>query len=358
MTDCCYSRVSWLIGVMLCLGSLTAQVDQPRSVRQLYAFFDQQLADSLSPNVHPQYPKVSAAASYGLNFLNGRFGNLFEIPRYWSTDFRAGAQTTGRRLYEQLYHYPEWGGGISLTNFVNDTLFGSPLAAYGYVDLPLVDYAPDRRWNIGFRMATGLSTKFRTYDPADNPDNLFISAPLNVYIDVGGWLGLRISPRLDLRGSASLVHFSNGALREPNRGINVFGARLQLQYHLLERPRVYRRTDIPEWTSRHGWFVYQAIGSKQLSIDGPRYLNTTTGLGYQYWSGYRNRWHVQLDYFYDRSNNSGEGTRVIVPEEDRDNPANFRRLGLFFGHEAIYNRWSLVIGGGVYVARRYDFDSV
>ena len=27
------------------------------------------------------------------------------------------------------------------------------------------------------------------------------------------------------------------------------------------------------------------------------------------------------------------------------------------GHEAVYNRWSFVLGCGMYVARRYQFDS-
>jgi hypothetical protein len=79
----------------------------------------------------------------------------------------------------------------------------------------------------------------------------------------------------------------------------------------------------------------------------------TTGLAYKWWSGYRNQWLLQLDLFYDSSNNS----RGIVPEDDRDNPDNLYSLGLFAGHEAIYNRWSFVVGWGIHVARRYEYTS-
>ncbi|MEL7162908.1 MAG: acyloxyacyl hydrolase, partial [Bacteroidota bacterium] len=337
---------------------LTAQSSGPLSVRELYDLFDRQLPDTLSGNAHRYHPKFGASVSYGFNFLNGRFGSLADLPRYWSADLRGSVQATGRRLYQELWRYPEWGVGVARTSFVNDTLFGAPLAGYGYIDVPLLRYGPDQKWNLGFHFSTGLSTNFRRYDPVSNRLNTFISSRLNVYIDVGGWLGVRLSPHLDLQGGVSLIHFSNGAIKQPNSGINAFGPRLQLQYHLYERPQVYRRDEIPEWKARHGPFVYQAIGTKQLTIGGSRYLNTTTALGYQWWSGYRHRWLAQLDYFYDRSNNSGEASRIIVPDEDRDNPANYRSLGLFVGHEAIHNRWSLVVGAGVYVWRRYEYNRV
>jgi hypothetical protein len=65
----------------------------------------------------------------------------------------------------------------------------------------------------------------------------------------------------------------------------------------------------------------------------------------------------QVDFFYDSSNNSGEAKRSIVPEADRQNAANYYSLSLFLGHEVVYNRWSFLLGGGVFIYKRYQFDS-
>ncbi|MEM1357433.1 MAG: acyloxyacyl hydrolase [Bacteroidota bacterium] len=314
------------------------------------------MSTSSSTNTTRNFPKLSVSPSFGYNILNGTIPDGFIAPPYQSLDVRVGAQTTGKRLYQELWNYPEWGGGIYAVNFSQDTLFGTPLAAFAYVDIPVRPYGAERKWNYGVHLSCGLSGHFRTYDPFTNPRNLYLSTLLNTYLDAAVWVSRRLTPRLDARAGISLVHFSNGSWRQPNLGLNLIGPKVQLQYFPQGRPAVASRREIPTWRGRHGLFIAQAIGTKQLAIDGGRYFSTTTSLAYRWWSGYRTRWLAQLDLFYDGSNNSGEDRRDIVPVEDRNNPANYWSAGLFAGYEAVYNRWSLLLGAGVYVWRRYPYE--
>ncbi|MEM9260895.1 MAG: hypothetical protein AAGA62_14705, partial [Bacteroidota bacterium] len=111
----------------------------------------------------------------GYNILNGTIPDGFVAPPYQSLDIRIGAQTPGKRLYQELWNYPEWGGGIYVVNFSQDTLFGTPLAAFAYVDIPARPYRPERKWNYGVHLSCGLSGHFRTYDPLTNPRNRYLS---------------------------------------------------------------------------------------------------------------------------------------------------------------------------------------
>lgn len=327
-------------------------------IGELYAFFSEPLPDSLFTDANRYYPKLSASPSFGYNILNGTIPDGFVAPPYQSLDLRVGGQTTGQYLYQELWNYPEWGAGVFGVHFSNDTLFGTPLAGFAYVDIPSRPYSPERKWNYGIHLSCGLSSNFRTYDSGNSPRNRYISTNLNTHIDAAVWVSRQLTRSLDARAGISLIHFSNGSWQQPNLGLNLIGPKFQLQYYPRGRPPVSQHPDIPTWRSRHGLFIAQAIGTKQLSIDGGRYRNTTTSLAYRWWSGYRTRWLGQLDLFYDGSNNSGEGPRSIVPPEDRDNPANYWSAGLFAGHEAVYNRWSFLLGGGLYVWRRYPYEKL
>ncbi|NJC25906.1 hypothetical protein [Neolewinella antarctica] len=340
--------------------SLNGQDEVARpAARALYEYFDEKLPDTLSANKHNFYPVLSGNAASGVNLLMEGPKALVERPRFLSIDFRMGSQTTGRRVYQQLWRYPEWGVGYYGVKLYNDEVFGVPNALFGYIDIPGKTFSPERRWTWGYHIGGGLSFNFQPNNPDFNPLNNVIGSYNNVFIDLGFWASHKLSESIDIRGGFQFIHFSNGASSLPNQGMNMIGPNLQIKHHLVrERPTTFKRDDIPEWTSRHGLFVYQAIGGKQVTSGGKRYFNSTTGLAYKWWSGYRNRWLVQADVFYDSSNNTGEGPRDIVPVADRDNPNNLYSLGIFAGHEAVYNRWGFVVGWGVHVARRYEYTSV
>jgi hypothetical protein len=150
---------------------LSAQGESKRPMREWYDYFEEQLPDTLSRNTHCCYSKISTTGSYGINFIKEGSENLVERPRYLSTDFRLGAQTTGRRLYQQLWRYPEWGIGFYGVRLYNDTIFGIPNATFAYVDIPIKTYSPDRKWNWGYHLAGGMSYNFQPNDPEVNPLN-------------------------------------------------------------------------------------------------------------------------------------------------------------------------------------------
>lgn len=344
-----------LLGIFLLIAIFAfGQKEEKETTHQLYKRLDTGKKSLLGENKHKIYPKISTAWSYGKNMAGSDFDEILDSKDYFSIDFRGGYQSIGKNIYDGLYRYPEWGVGYFGVKLYNDTLFGIPNAVFAYIDVPFNKWDPNRKWSFSYSIAGGLSYNFRPNNPETNPLNTLIGSYKNVYIDLGFYANYKLSKTIDAKMGLSFVHFSNGASTLPNMGMNLLGPKIILQHHVVrERPEVYVREEIPEWEKRHGIFIYQAFGSKQLEDHGTSYLNTTTSLAYKYWFMYKGQAVAQLDAFYDGSNNN----RNEVPEADRDNPANLWSVGIFIGYEAIYNRWSFISGWGHYIWRNYEYSN-
>ena len=345
----------FILVTLISYGQNAAQ-EKKETTSELYKRLDKKTRGRLEGNNHKFYPIISSALSYGTNIVQDEVKPLFEKNDFLSLDYRMGYQTVGNNIYYQLWRYPEWGIGYYGVKLHNDSVFGIPNAVFAYIDIPFNKWNPNRKWSFSYSLGGGLSFNFRPNNPQTNPLNTLIGSYNNVYIDLAMWANVKMSKTLDGKIGISFVHFSNGASTLPNYGMNLIGVKTVIKHHLVqERPVVYQKKDIPKWDKKHGLFIYQAMGSKQLSEHGTNYFNSTTSVAYKYWANYKGQWLAQLDFFYDTSANSGEEPRNQVPIDDRDNPANQWSIGLFAGYEAIYNRWSFVCGWGHYLWRRYDF---
>jgi len=334
----------------------TDKKEKKETTHELYKRLIKKEKGKLGNNNHKIYPGLSSSVSYGKDLVGEDSKMLFEKPNYFSVDFRVSYQTVGNNIYDQLYRYPEWGVGYYGVKLYNDTIFGIPNAVFAFIDVPFNKWTPSRKWSFSYSIGGGLSFNFRPNDLEINPLNTLIGSYNNVYIDLGLWANYRLSTSLDAKFGISFVHFSNGASTLPNMGMNLIGPKAIIKHHMVqERPEVHTWGEVPQWKKKHGIFFYQAMGSKQLSMHGKDYFNSTTAVAYKYWLSYKSQIVCQFDAFYDASNNSGEPPREMVPVWDRDNPANYWSLGLFLGYEAVYNRWSFISGWGHYVWRRYKY---
>ena len=74
-------------------------------------------------------------------FLKGKNAASDGIDSYQAFSVRFSKQTTGQNRWEQLYNYPDWGGGVYVADFYNPREVGTPIAIYGFFN------APFNRWN-------------------------------------------------------------------------------------------------------------------------------------------------------------------------------------------------------------------
>ena len=143
--------------------------------------------------------------------------------------FQLLKQTTGEKLWEQKFGFPQYGFGIYSARFFNKNQFGTPIALYG------VFKASFKRWNkfsLNYEAGFGFTFNWEAFNPSENNYNISLGATESVFIDVGANLNYELSPHFDLGFGYSFTHFSNGALKSPNQGLNTFSPKLRLEYRI------------------------------------------------------------------------------------------------------------------------------
>jgi len=119
-------------------------------------------------------------------------------------------QVTGDEYWMHRRHFPSFGFKFDL-GFTPYSICGNRLGVAGVLRTPLLPWLDG---DVVFGLSTYTKPNYVTGDTA----NVYISTPLTCLIDFG------LVAHLDNRSYVALrlVHSSNGAIRQPNRGLNYF----------------------------------------------------------------------------------------------------------------------------------------
>jgi len=142
-----------------------------------------------------------------------------------------------------------------------------------------------------------------------------------------------------------ITHFSNGAVKMPNRGINIPSINLGLNYYLHEKQFLKPETAIQNKSKNEfkiigNWGIkeiYQSFGNKYMaySLSGNCFRNFST----------KRKLGIGLDIFYDTSNKKRleeEGTII-------SNDFEIIKPGINIGHEWEISKLTIVFQIGSYL---------
>lgn len=201
--------------------------------------------------------------------------DLFRSSYYRAGDFRLGIQTSERQPWARYLNYPRYGLGFASFYFQNeevDRIIGDPEAFYLFGAFPLWR---NPRFHLNFDMAGGVMFNLNPYDPETNPFNDAIGSNLLAYFDFGFGVHFQIARLLDLSMNANLVHFSNGRVRTPNRGINLVGAKIGLAWYLVASSSRQQFSDF--WSAGESAALPQVHPT--LPVRGSSYWNFSAAIG-------------------------------------------------------------------------------
>ncbi len=259
----------------------------------------------------------------------------------------------GEEAWQQYYGYPDTGLSFIYQDMRTGTL-GQNIGLYAHYNF----YFFKRSTQL--RVGQGIAYNTNPYDRVDNNrNNAYGSHLLSSTYLMLQYQRQRLLGRLGVRAGISLVHYSNANIKAPNTSTNTFGLSAGLLYDLgpetLPEFRRWEPVEIREpvrlnLVFRSGINESDVVGSGQFpfyifSAYADKRLGRLSAL------------QLGADVFF--SNFLKELIRfqaAAFPELAVDPDTDYKRVGLFVGHELFINKMSVVAQLGYYIYYPFDFE--
>lgn len=267
-------------------------------------------------------------------------------------------KTHGKEEWEQIYNYPDYGVSFHYLDFKNKYL------GYNFaIGIHYNFYFFNR--NLMFRISQGIGVTSNPYDKeTNNKNNAFGTKVMDNTYALLQYKKENIIDRFGLQAGFMLTHFSNGRFKAPNSGINTIALNVGINYNFDEKKE----------------FILDSLPSKLTYIEKIKYnLAFRTGIseGPVPDLGQRQFYHIGLyadkrigrksalqlgtDIFYSRYLIEYiKFVSVAFPKEHKsyaDSNTDYKRVGLFVGHELFINKLSIETQLGYYVYKPFNYET-
>ena len=186
--------------------------------------------------------------------------------------------TFGKREWQTLYNYPYIGCTFYHSGLGDFEDLGEAYALYPFINYPLLRGETSQ---LTFKFGAGVAYLTNCFDHLENPYNFSIGSHLNAAVNLSFEYRERLTPHLMSVASIGLTHFSNGATKSPNYGLNTISGALGLACYL----RAPRADAI--FAKRPEYYKYEFDGKNWFCVDlnyglGVKDVSQTMGKNEQY----------------------------------------------------------------------------
>lgn len=257
-------------------------------------------------------------------------------------------QTNGERLWEQYYNYPKIGVSTVFINSGNPESLGNIYGLFPFIDFPLNHWKIT--WDLKFGAGIGYIQK--PFDRKENYKNLVIGSHLNALIYVDTHWDLPITEKFHTSLGVALTHFSNGSLKRPNLGINIFSLNYGVSYNFGSTSAIATKSE-ENREKKLSHLVVANTGVKEIDpIGGNKYMVYTTSYNLLKTLTNKSSVGVGADFFY---NTSLEPLVVRLQNEYLGKTANLR-IGMSGIYALDMGKLSLMFQTGFYGYKNYKKD--
>ncbi|MCF7559107.1 acyloxyacyl hydrolase [Sabulilitoribacter multivorans] len=264
-------------------------------------------------------------------------------------------KTYGFNDWEQRYNYPDYGLSFAYQDLKNDVL-GNNFSLYAHYNFYFL------KRHLMFRIGQGLAYTTNPYHKEKNFKNVaFGSNIMSSTLVMLNYKKEHIFNNFGLQAGFSLLHYSNANVKAPNASVNSITFNLGVNYNLDEEEPNFQYTlgeNDKKFTQPFKYNLAFRTGVNESDVVGsgqfPFYI----------FSGYvdkrinrKGAFQVGTDVFF--SNFLKEliyHKSVSFPEENVSGNEDYKRVGVFAGHELFFNKTSFETQLGYYVYYPFDFE--
>jgi len=261
-------------------------------------------------------------------------------------------KTYGLEDWEQWYNYPDLGASFIYQDMVNPTL-GKNYSLYAHFNFYFF------KRNLQFRIGQGVAYTTNPYDKNHNfRNNAYGSQLLSSTFLMLNYHKENIYKGLGFKAGISVIHYSNANVKAPNTSTNTLALNAGLTYTLQQdEPDFIQKEKVKitepvkyNFAFRTGINESDNIGAGQF----PFYIISAYA---DKRLGRKSAIQFGTDVFF--SNFLKDLIRfqsAAFPENNVAADTDFKRVGVFVGHELFINKLSIETQLGYYVYYPFDFE--
>jgi hypothetical protein len=262
-------------------------------------------------------------------------------------------RTFGAKRWEQIYNYPDWGFSFVYQNPKNSIL-GENYGLYGHYNFYFL------KRNLLFRLGSGITYNSNPFDLDTNyKNNAYGSHLLNSTYILLNYTRQNIFKGLGLQAGITMIHYSNANVKAPNSSTNTIAVNVGVQYDFNEEI-------LSEYIKTESFEKYSEPIKFNFVLRGGVNESDYIGLGQQPFavvSAYADKRisflssiQVGADGFFAKFlEKEVEYIAAAFPTRGITGDEDYKRVGLFVGHELHLNKLAFVSQLGYYIYYPYDF---
>tara|TARA_R110002051_G_scaffold325678_2_gene430115 strand:- start:28808 stop:29905 length:1098 start_codon:yes stop_codon:yes gene_type:complete len=262
-------------------------------------------------------------------------------------------KTYGFEAWEQRFNYPDIGYSFVYQEFNNDVL-GRNFGLYAHYNFYFLNRL------LQFRLGQGIAYNTNPYDKVDNfRNNAFGTNLLSSTYLMFNFHKENILKGLGFKAGVSIIHYSNANVKAPNTSTNTFVFNAGFTYDLDggQEPE-YVTTDQEKITEPLRFNLAFRTGVNESDV-----INSGQ-FPFYIFSGYADKRlgtlsAIQLGtdvYFSNFLKELISYQSIAFPERNISPDADYKRVGVFVGHELFFNKTSVITQLGYYVYYPFDFE--
>ena len=269
--------------------------------------------------------------------------------------FSLNKKTFGEQTWHQLYNYPEWGITVLYQNF-NNPILDYNFGVYGHINFFFL------KRKLQFKLAQGIAYNNNPFDLQDNFKNIAYGSHLlaSTYLGFNYHQNI-ITNNWYLTTGVSFIHYSNGAIKTPNSGTNVFAFNLGIKYQdRFHTSTSYTNDSILSKNYKEpikfNVIFRSGVNQSDFFNLGQHPFYTFTGYVDKR-INYKSTFQFGAEYFISPFIKSEiEYLKASFPNRVEGNP-DYKRASFIVGHELRLGKFAIPTQIGYYFYRPYAYET-
>jgi len=263
-------------------------------------------------------------------------------------------KTNGSKEWHQAHNYPDYGGYFLYQDFKSQPL-GQNYAVGALYNF----YFWKRRLQL--KLSQGIAYTTNPYDKVDNSKNKAFGSRLMGNTNIGlAYDNQKLFKNVGFHAGILFTHYSNGRVKSPNSGINTYLLNVGLNYNLSDdlkrQPDTTSIAKSYKEPIRYNFVLRTGINENPI-INSGQYPFYHIGFYAAKRINRKSALELGAELFLTKSIEEYINYySVAYPEDGIDSDTDYKRVGIFIGHELIINRISLEAQIGYYAYQPFKKD--